>query len=122
VLQLADSMSGAATYTEAAAIADEVLAPDNGLLVRLQEFFEAAAEQANAFEDIEGWELADRFHDAAAQIGELSEELADSADELRALGPPTPARKPGAAHRSAAAPSPAVAALPAPRPGPRSAR
>jgi hypothetical protein len=70
VLDLTDRMYGSGTYAEAAAALDEVLAPRNGLL-RLEEFFEAAAEQISAFQDPEGWELADQFADAAAQFSDL---------------------------------------------------
>ncbi|WP_103503425.1 hypothetical protein [Streptomyces sp. SM14] len=107
--------------SEAAATLGEVLDPRNGLLPRLQEFFEAAADQANAFEDVEGWQLADRFTDAAAQLGDLWDEHADSVEELRALGPPAPSWLPDAAmHRSTTArphtpsSSPALPAAPAP--------
>ena len=103
VLDLTDRMSGAATYADAAAVTEEVLHREHGLLERLRGFFEAAAEQANAVEDIEGWQLADRFSDAAAQLDDLVEELADSADELRSLGPPKPSWKPDAAVRRSAA-------------------
>ncbi|MCE7080162.1 hypothetical protein [Streptomyces sp. ST2-7A] len=114
-------MNGSATYAEAAGTLEEVIDPDNGLLPRLHEFFEAAAEQANAFEDIEGWQLADRFTDAAGQLADLWEELADSADELRALGPSAPGWQPGAAvsrsttaHCSPSSPCPEAASAPSP--------
>lgn len=132
VLHLTDRMSGAATYSDAAVVAEEVLHSEHGLLERLRGFFEAAAEQANAVEDIEGWQLADRFSDTAAQLGELVEELADSADELRALGPPAPrwqpdaaVRRSDAAHRTVATgPTPAATSsiAPAPAPGTRRPR
>jgi hypothetical protein len=126
MLALTDQMHGSSTYAEAAATLEEVLDPHNGLLPRLQEFFEAAAEQANAFEDVDGWQLADRFTDAAAQLGDLWDEHADSVDELRALGPPAPSWQPEAAvHRSTTAhrdafgpqqPAPDAATLTATRP------
>lgn len=97
VLHLTDRMNGAPTYADAAETAEEVLHPEHGLLIRLQDFFEAAAEQANAFEDIDGWQLADRFTDSAGELGELTTDLADGADGLRALGPPTPSWQPDAA-------------------------
>lgn len=113
-LHLTDRMSGAATYTEAAAVASEVLHGEYGLLERLRCFFEAAAEQATANEDVEGWHLADRFTDAASQLGDLAAELVDAADELRALGPPEPRRhpdtaeltRPAAVHSTGTAPVP----------------
>ncbi|MBU7598892.1 hypothetical protein JGS22_015025 [Streptomyces sp. P38-E01] len=96
MLHLNDRMSGAGTYAEAAEAAEEVLHSEHGLLERLRCFFEAAAEQATADEDVEGWHLADRFTEAASSLGDLAADLTDAAEELRALGPPT--SRPSRAH------------------------
>ncbi|WP_406220721.1 hypothetical protein [Streptomyces decoyicus] len=90
IRDLTDQMNGADNYLRAKHDADQILHPDLGVLARLSEFFEAAAEQAQASESDEGWELHYRFADAASTLTDLRDDLDDSAEELRALGPSKP--------------------------------
>ncbi|WP_411573542.1 hypothetical protein [Streptomyces fradiae] len=85
VLRLTDELNGAETYETAASLTDHVLDPNDGVLVRLSEFFEAAAEQARASGTDAGWDLSYDFAEAAAALTSLGEDLHDAADQLRAL-------------------------------------
>lgn len=95
VLTLVDQLNGATTYGTAAEIVDEVLDPDDGVLVRLGDFFEAAAVQANAADTDDGWELAHYFEDAAATVRDLGTDLHGADDRMRGLGPPSKSRTAG---------------------------
>ncbi|MFC9643521.1 hypothetical protein ACFTZF_33980 [Streptomyces mirabilis] len=92
VLTLVDRLNGTATYGAAADVVVEVLAPDDGVLVHLGDFFEAAATQANAADTPGGWDLSYVFEDAAATVRGLGTDLHAASDRMRDLGPP--------AHRS----------------------
>jgi len=85
ILHLTDELNGAETYETAADLTQHILDPDDGVLVRLSEFFEAAAEQAKASETDTGWDLSYDFAEAAATLTSLGEDLRDAADQLRAL-------------------------------------
>ncbi|MFJ3939119.1 hypothetical protein [Streptomyces parvus] len=87
VLRLTDELNGAGAYGTAADLAEHVLDPHDGVLVRLSEFFEAAAEQAKASETDAGWDLSYDFAEAAVTLTALGENLHAAADQLRALGP-----------------------------------
>ncbi|MFE2596042.1 hypothetical protein ACFXCZ_06000 [Streptomyces sp. NPDC059396] len=88
VRALTEQLKAADTYDTAASLAEQVLDPIDGVLARLGEFFDAAAEQANAADDEDGLDLGDRFTDAARRLTEISEDLHVADDRLRALGPP----------------------------------
>lgn len=88
VLTLVDHLNGATTYAAAAGVVDEVLDPDDGVLARLGDFFEAAAVQANAADTEGGWELSYLFEDAAATVREIGTDLHAASDRMRDLGPP----------------------------------
>ncbi|CAM5570892.1 hypothetical protein [Streptomyces aurantiogriseus] len=88
VLDLTDRLNAAGSYEEAAQLVDHVLEPTDGLLERLAEFFEAAAEQARASETDDGFDLSYDFQDAAATVRALGEDLHVAVDRMQALGPP----------------------------------
>ncbi|MDX3099092.1 hypothetical protein PV417_32105 [Streptomyces sp. ME19-03-3] len=88
ILRLTDELNSAETYETAAGLTDHVLDPNDGVLVRLGEFFETAAEQAKASGTAAGWDLSYDFAEAAAALSSLGEELHDAADQLRALDRP----------------------------------
>lgn len=90
ILHLTDRLNGAETYDQAAEATDHVLDEADGVLARLGQFFEGAAEQARASETDDGWELAYEFEDAAATLTALSDELHEAGDRMRDLGPPRP--------------------------------
>ncbi|MGH4028719.1 hypothetical protein ACQB60_07260 [Actinomycetota bacterium Odt1-20B] len=135
ILALIDQLNGADTYEVAATAAEHVLDPDDGVLVRLADFFESAAEQADSAATESGWALAYRFEDAAAALSDIGEDLREVSGELRALGPtPTPAHAPAwqeqvadyltatrARHTKSTPPTPppptAAPPTPPPRPG-----
>ncbi|MFI0808202.1 hypothetical protein [Streptomyces echinatus] len=85
MLRLTDELNGAETYETAADLTEHVLDPNDGVLVRLSEFFEAAAEQAKASETDAGWDLSYDFLEAAATLSSLGEDLHEAAHQLRAL-------------------------------------
>ncbi|WP_236244040.1 hypothetical protein [Streptomyces sp. CC210A] len=88
ILRLTDVLNGAETYETAADLTGHVLDPNDGVLVRLSEFFEAAAEQAKASETDAGWDLSYDFAETAATLASLGEDLHDAVDQLRALDRP----------------------------------
>ncbi|MGY0488310.1 hypothetical protein [Streptomyces sp. WG-D5] len=94
ILALTDQLNGAETSEAAAVLTGHVLDPDDGVLVRLGEFFEAAAEKAKEGGSEEGWDLADDFTEAAATLASLGEDLHVATDRFRALDrPPRPSWK-----------------------------
>lgn len=130
ILALTDQLNGAESSAVAAGIAEHVLDPHDGVVVRLSEFFEAAAEKAKETGTDEGWALADDFTEAAATLASLGEELHVATDRFRELDrPPRPnwqsqlvnyyAATPATQPSRAAAPSEAAAAAPpsVPKPG-----
>ncbi|WP_431949507.1 hypothetical protein [Actinacidiphila sp. bgisy167] len=106
ILRLTDEINGAGTYETAADLTEHVLDPNDGVLVRLSEFFEAAAEQAKASETDTGWDLSYDFAEAAATLTSLGEDLYNAADQLRALDRPAmPSWKAQVANYYATAPA-----------------
>lgn len=76
-----------ASYEQAAALADPVLEPTDGLLARLAEFFEAPAEKAKESGHDDGFDLHYGLKDAAATVRGLGEDLHVAVDRTRALAP-----------------------------------
>ncbi|MFE0376138.1 hypothetical protein ACFW1M_11220 [Streptomyces inhibens] len=115
IRDLTDRMLGADSYVRAEYHADQVLHPDFGVMARLSEFFEAAAEQAQASGSDEGSELHYRFTVAATTLTALGEELADAPERLRELGPPKPHRRDRVSHYHATTPKRPITATPTAR-------
>ncbi|MGW7540000.1 hypothetical protein ACWGKQ_02605 [Streptomyces sp. NPDC054770] len=88
ILSLTDRLNGAETYEGAADLVEHVVAPDDGVLVRLGEFFEAAAVQANVADTHAGWDLSHLCEDAAATLTSLAEDVRGAGHQMRALGSP----------------------------------
>ncbi|WP_188305730.1 hypothetical protein [Streptomyces sp. CBMA123] len=118
VLELADQIRGASSAADAANALDQLLDPDDGVLARLREALEAAAEQVTDLAPDE-YELSDRFSSSAELIGTAEAELADTISDLRTIGAAPAGPEPGqpvqaadslrtraALARSAAAPAP----------------
>jgi len=98
VLDLTDRLNAAASYEEAAQLANQVLEPTDGLLERLAEFFEAAAEKANESEREDRFDLHDDLQEAAATVRALGEDLHVVVDRIHALAsPPRLSWQPGMA-------------------------
>ncbi|GGU55285.1 hypothetical protein GCM10010211_19970 [Streptomyces albospinus] len=93
VLALTDQLNGATSYEHAAALTDQVLEPTDGLLERLAEFFEAAAEKAKESDHDDGFDLHYDLDDAAATLRGLGEDLHVAVDRMRALAPRASARQ-----------------------------
>ncbi|MFD7013923.1 hypothetical protein [Streptomyces sp. NPDC059928] len=65
-----------------------MLEPTDGLLERLAEFFEAAAEKTKDSELDDAFDLHDDLQDAAETLRHLGEDLHLAVDQMRALGAP----------------------------------
>ena len=115
VLALTDQLSGAASYVHAAALTDQVLEPTDGLLERLAEFFEAAAEKVKEADHDDGFDLHYDLQDAAATLRGLGEDLHVAVDRMRALDPRGPAHQTTSA--ALAGPSPWLPTAVRPAPG-----
>ncbi|MFD5258729.1 hypothetical protein ACFWM5_38695 [Streptomyces bobili] len=114
ILSMTDQLNGAETYAGAADLIEHVVDPDDGVLVRLGEFFEAAAVQANVADTDDGWNLSHHFEDAAATLTSLAEDLRDAGHQMQQLGPPRKRSwQEGVATYYATAPSPHTGATPA---------
>ncbi|MER6132149.1 hypothetical protein [Streptomyces sp. NPDC001815] len=114
ILSLTDQLNGAETYAGAADLVEHVVDPDDGVLVRLGEFFEAAAVHANVADIADGWDLSYLFEDAASTLTSLGDDLRRAGSRMRALGPPQKRSwQVGVANYYATAPSPRTAAAPA---------
>ncbi|MFD4476441.1 hypothetical protein ACFWPU_10055 [Streptomyces sp. NPDC058471] len=90
VLALTDQLNGTTSYEHVAALTDQVLEPTDGLLERLAEFFEAAAEKAKESDHDDGFDLHYDLEDAASTLRGLGEDLHVAVDRMRALGPRSP--------------------------------
>ncbi|WP_328549841.1 hypothetical protein [Streptomyces sp. NBC_00366] len=88
ILSLTDQLNGAETYAGAADVVEHVADPNDGVLVRLSEFFEAAAVQANVADTDDGWDLSHIFEDAAATLISLAEDVCEAGQQMQSLGPP----------------------------------
>ncbi|ULR48468.1 hypothetical protein [Streptomyces deccanensis] len=120
VLDLTDRLNATASFEKAAQLVDQVLEPTDGLLERLAEFFEAAAEKAKESEHHDGPDLSYDFQDATATLRALGEDLHVAVDRLKALAPPQRhGRRKAVADTAAVHGSPG---LPDPQSGPSTGR
>lgn len=101
---------------QAAALTSQVLEPTDGLLERLAEFFEAAAEKARETDHDDGFDLHYDLQDAAATVRDLGEDLHAVVDRMRALPPVVPTRPAATTHAVPGAPL-ALPAAQLPKPG-----
>ncbi|AZK96633.1 MULTISPECIES: hypothetical protein [Streptomyces] len=85
LLRLTDQLGAARSPAEAADLAEHVLDPHDGVLVRLSQFFETAVEVVRDVGANEGWEVADAFEAAAEALTTISDDLDETAGELRSL-------------------------------------
>ncbi|MFF3069185.1 hypothetical protein [Kitasatospora sp. NPDC057936] len=82
ILNLTDELRGATDFAELAGTLDQLLDPDDGMLVRLQEALEIASEQITEL-DPDQFELSDRFGFASDQLVTAQAELAGAVDEVQ---------------------------------------
>lgn len=87
LLALTDRLNATESHADAAALLHQILDPTSGLLERLGEFFEAAAEKAKEAEQDDGFDLHYDLEDAAATLRSLGEDLHTAVDRMRALAP-----------------------------------
>ncbi|MFB7946501.1 hypothetical protein ACFC6L_16480 [Kitasatospora phosalacinea] len=84
VLQLCDQVRATTEFAELAGVVDQLLDPDDGVLVRLQEALELVSEQITDL-DPEQNQLADHFGFASDQLSTIQAELDGVADSLEDL-------------------------------------
>ncbi|MEW2305387.1 hypothetical protein AB0958_36460 [Streptomyces sp. NPDC006655] len=114
ILSLTDRLNGAETYARAADLVEHVVHPDDGVLVRLGQFFEAAATQANVADTDDGWYLSHLCEDTAATLTSLAEDMREAGHQMQRLGPPRKRSwQEGVASYNATAPRPRTGATPA---------
>ncbi|WP_198358185.1 hypothetical protein [Streptomyces fildesensis] len=89
VLRLTDRIKGAANPAVAAHAVDHLLDPTDGVLIRLHEAFEAAAETITDLDE-DAFELADRFTLACEHLTAAVEELDGAPAQVRALAGASP--------------------------------
>ncbi|KUN95363.1 hypothetical protein [Streptomyces caeruleatus] len=113
ILSLTDQLNGAGSYAGAASLVQHIVDPEDGVLVRLGEFFEAAAVQANVADTDDGWHLSHLCEDAAATLTSLAEDMRDAGLQMQGLGPPWKRSwQEGVATYYATAPRPRTGATP----------
>ncbi|MDH6145500.1 hypothetical protein P3T35_007555 [Kitasatospora sp. GP30] len=82
ILHLTDELRGATDFAELAGALDQLLDPNDGMLVRLQEALEIASEQITEL-DPDQFELSDRFGIASDHLVTAQAELAGAVDEVQ---------------------------------------
>ncbi|MFI6057262.1 hypothetical protein [Streptomyces sp. NPDC051286] len=132
ILRLTDELNGAEAYETAADLAEHVLDPHDGVLVRLSEFFKAPAEQAKTSESDADGDLSYDFGAAAVTLTAVGEDLHVATDQLRSLDRPAkPSWQAQVANyyataqptkRAGGSTAPPEASATTPPPGPRSNR
>jgi hypothetical protein len=86
VLDLVDQVRGAEHGRALARVLGQLVDGERGVLVRLQEALEAAAEQVTDL-DVDAYELSDRIGGAAEQLFALNEAMTGVVLEAAALAP-----------------------------------
>ncbi|MGZ2361572.1 hypothetical protein LRE75_33655 [Streptomyces sp. 372A] len=90
LLELTDQLNGSDSPIQAAALLHQVLDPDDGVLARLGDLFEAAAEKAKEAEDADAFDLSHDLADAAIEVRSLGEVLKSAEARMRTLTPLAP--------------------------------
>ncbi|WP_073224409.1 hypothetical protein [Streptomyces sp. NBRC 110465] len=94
LLELTDRINGSTSHVQAAALLHQVLDPDDGVLARLADSLEAAADKAKEAEQDDGFDLSHDLVDAAAEVRSLGEDLQTAEARMRTLTSSTPVRRP----------------------------
>ncbi|MEW1632703.1 hypothetical protein AB0469_01355 [Streptomyces sp. NPDC093801] len=113
LLDLTDRLNGIPDPDRAAALVDQILHPDDGLLARLAELFEAAGEKAKESEDDDAFDLAADFEEAAVQLRDIGDTLHGATERMAALAT-VPAPAPARRSRSLGSAVPTSSSRPAP--------
>nr|WP_202514472.1 MULTISPECIES: hypothetical protein [unclassified Streptomyces] len=90
LLELTDQLNGSDSPIQAAALLRQVLDPDDGVLARLGDLFEAAAEKAKEAAEDDGFDLSHDLADAAVEVRRLGEDLQSAEARMRTLTPLAP--------------------------------
>ncbi|MFF7258153.1 hypothetical protein [Streptomyces microflavus] len=90
LLELTDQINGSTSHVQAAALMRQVLDPDDGVLARLADSLEAAAEKAREAEQDDGFDLSHDLASAAAEVRSLGEDLQTAEARMRTLTSPAP--------------------------------
>ncbi|WP_129838105.1 hypothetical protein [Streptomyces sp. RFCAC02] len=114
VPDLTDALNATTDTVRAADLIRLVIHPETGLLERLADFFEAAAEHARGLEADDGFDLHYEFQDAAAALRDFGNDLQEPVRRLRSLGTATPQRPHDQAPAEAATKPPPVPRTAAP--------
>ncbi|NEB88986.1 hypothetical protein G3I43_33200 [Streptomyces anulatus] len=75
LLELTDQINGSTSHIQAAALLRQVLDPEEGVLARLADSLEAAADKAKEAEEDDGFDLSHDLAEAAAEVRSLGENL-----------------------------------------------
>ncbi|MFJ4973256.1 hypothetical protein [Streptomyces sp. NPDC088755] len=94
LLELTDQINGSTSHTQAAALLRQVLDPEDGVLARLADSLEAAADKAKEAEEDDGFDLSHDLAGAAAEVRSLGEDLHTAEARMRTLTSPAPGPRP----------------------------
>ncbi|MFE8911021.1 hypothetical protein [Streptomyces globisporus] len=94
LLELTDQINGSTSHVQAAALLRQILDPDDGVLARLADSLEAAADKAREAEEDDGFDLSHDLADAAAEVRSIGEDLQTAEARMRTLISLAPSPRP----------------------------
>lgn len=94
LLELTDQINGSTSHVRAAALLRQVLDPEDGVLARLADSLEAAADKAKEAEQDDGFDLSHDLADVAAEVRSLGEDLQTAEARMRTLTSLAPSSRP----------------------------
>ncbi|WP_435598668.1 hypothetical protein [Streptomyces anulatus] len=94
LLELTDQINGSTSHVQAAALLRQVLDPEDGVLARLADSLEAAADKAKEAEQDDGFDLSHDLAGAAAEVRSLGENLQTAQARMRTLTSLAPGPRP----------------------------
>ncbi|MFJ4703669.1 hypothetical protein ACIP6I_02245 [Streptomyces anulatus] len=118
LLELTDQINGSTSHVQAAALLRQVLDPEDGVLARLADSLEAAADKAKEAEEDDGFDLSHDLAGAAAEVRSLGEDLQTAEDRMRTLTSLAPGPRPPLSPSR----TPSLPPRPLPTPPPRHTR
>ncbi|MFD4022269.1 hypothetical protein ACFWRV_01950 [Streptomyces sp. NPDC058576] len=94
LLELTDQINGSTSHVQAAVLLRQILDPDDGVLARLADSLEAAADKAKEAEQDDGFDLSHDLAGAAAEVRSLGEDLQTAEARIRTLTSLAPGPRP----------------------------
>lgn len=94
LLELNDQINGSTSHVQAAVLMRQILDPDDGVLARLADSLEAAADKAKEAEQDDGFDLSHDLAGAAAEVRSLGEDLQTAEARMRTLTSLAPGPRP----------------------------